>query len=195
MHVRCAASGGGGAPPLNSQSVHAFFFVVRAPQAIVGANEGRGHYWGEKGDRFYRKTKGKSMMLSGFICPCHGRMEMSAAQVPAFEKFVTEKHPDIVFTGKSKFDDDGYGKGCAQQPLPPFAQGARMALLGGGVEGRGAVLVGLAGVHAGAGGEQRGHARVSLLGGHEEGRGAVLVGPVGAPLANFFPLLSRRQFR
>ena len=133
------------------------------------------------------------MMLSGFICPCHGRMEISADQVPAFEKFVTEKHPDIVFTGKSKFDDDGYGKACA--PPNPFAQGARVALLGGVVEGRGAVLVGLAGVHAVAGGEQRGHARVSLLGGHEEGRGAVLVGPVGAPLANFFPLLSRRQFR
>ena len=92
---------------------------MRAPQAIVGANEGRGHYWGQKGDRFYRKTKGKSLMLSGFICPCHGRMEMSADQVPAFEAFVAEKHPDIVFTGKSKFDDDGYGKGYAPPPHTP----------------------------------------------------------------------------
>ena len=53
------------------------------------------------------------MMLSGFICPCHRRMETSADQVPAFEAFVADKHPETVFTGKSKFDDDDHGKGCS----------------------------------------------------------------------------------
>ena len=64
-------------------------------------------HWGKTGDRFHRKTKGKSLMLSGFICPCHGRFEVTADQVPEFEKFCKEKHPDVTFTKKS--EDAGGG--------------------------------------------------------------------------------------
>ena len=41
-------------------------------------------------------------MLSGFICACHGRMEMSGDQVGKFEAFCAAhpKHSNVEFTDK-----------------------------------------------------------------------------------------------
>lgn len=73
-------------------------------ECITSSNEGRGTYWGEKGDQFYHKTKGRSIMISGFICPCHGRMEIPKEQLKAFEVFVRRdrRHKNVSFT-KSKY--------------------------------------------------------------------------------------------
>jgi hypothetical protein len=47
-------------------------------ETIVAQNEGKTSYWGKKDeqDRCFAKGKGKSLMVSGFICPCHGKFEM-----------------------------------------------------------------------------------------------------------------------
>lgn len=63
-------------------------------ECICGSNEGRRSYWGQQGDRFFHKSKGQSIMISGFICPCHGRMEIPPDQMPAFKAFC---HNDARF--------------------------------------------------------------------------------------------------
>lgn len=77
-------------------------------EVICAANEGRTSHWGQKGDRFHLKTKGSSIMLSGLICPCHGRMEITGDDVPKFEAFCRRKHPRVAFA-KSKFKEGGGG--------------------------------------------------------------------------------------
>jgi hypothetical protein len=74
--------------------------VVRVyhDECICGANEGRKTYWGEKGDRLFFKSKGASIMISGFICACHGRMVVQPDQVDAFRAFVDAKHAGVDFT-------------------------------------------------------------------------------------------------
>ena len=59
----------------------------------IAANEGRRKRWGVKGDRSCMKTKGKAMMVSGFICPCHGRMAIEGPDLAQF----TSKHPGLNF--------------------------------------------------------------------------------------------------
>ena len=94
--------------------------TVYHDECICAANEGRGSYWGSKGDRFFRKSKGSSIMISGFICPCHGRMEIPPDQVAPFEAFVRKYHDDIPMT-KSRFDlpDGSYGyESFTTRPCP-----------------------------------------------------------------------------
>ena len=66
-------------------------------ECVVQANEGRLTYWGTVGDRFYRKTKGSSVMISGFICACHGRMEVPVSRMAEFEKHLADNHPDVDY--------------------------------------------------------------------------------------------------
>jgi hypothetical protein len=77
-------------------------------ECICGANEGRRTYWGHKGDRFFHKSKGQSIMISGFICACHGRMVILPDQMDAFKAFCQSdaRFKDIAFTKSVYTDDD-----------------------------------------------------------------------------------------
>ena len=76
-------------------------------ECIFAAHEGRFSYWGRPGDRLFKKSKGKCQMVSGFICPCHGRMEVSEDDVPAFEAFAKSKFPDVKFKFSQITDESG----------------------------------------------------------------------------------------
>ena len=54
------------------------YVPVYHDESIFGANEGRTQMWAPEGeqDMMFRKTKGSSVMASGFICPCHGMMKL-----------------------------------------------------------------------------------------------------------------------
>jgi hypothetical protein len=53
-------------------------------ECIVAQNEGKNAYWGFLGaqDKCFAKSKGKSLMVSGFICHCHGEMSVASADMP-----------------------------------------------------------------------------------------------------------------
>lgn len=76
-------------------------------ECIMASNEGRCSYWGRPGDRLFRKSKGKCRMVSGFICECHGRMEVKEHDVEAFEKFAKQRSPDLVFKYSQILDASG----------------------------------------------------------------------------------------
>ena len=51
------------------------FVLVCQDESTMYENEGRGEFFMEQGKRkILPKTKGRSIMVSGFTCPCHGFM-------------------------------------------------------------------------------------------------------------------------
>jgi hypothetical protein len=58
-------------PAAGGEATHVFVFH---DDCIVAQNEKSSSYWGAAGsqDRCFAKPKGKPLMLSRFICHCHG---------------------------------------------------------------------------------------------------------------------------
>ena len=56
-------------------------------ESIFSTNEGRSSYYAQDGneDSMFRKTKGKSIMVSGFICACHGAMGVAGGDKEKLE--------------------------------------------------------------------------------------------------------------
>ena len=107
----CATCSGKGCVELGPLPDAAESEIVRVfhDECICGANEGRRTYWGNKGDRFFHKSKGGSIMISGFICACHGRMEIPPDQMEAFGVFCRTdlRFKDLAFTKSAFTTDDG----------------------------------------------------------------------------------------
>jgi hypothetical protein len=62
-------------------------------ECIFASHEGTLQMWVEKGVQAnYRKPRGHVLMSSGFICRCHGMLEIKAAEVPKFLEFLEERH-------------------------------------------------------------------------------------------------------
>jgi len=80
-------------------------------ESIIQSNMGRKTHWGEVGGRFCHKTSGLSIMVSGLICACHGRIEIKPDEVAEFERFLAAQHPGVEYdttdAWSSKHTHDG----------------------------------------------------------------------------------------
>ena len=64
-------------------------------ESIVASNDGKSTYYGVEGtqDKCYSKSQGSSIMVSGFICSCHGKMTLPLYEaVSAYKPTIGEMH-------------------------------------------------------------------------------------------------------
>jgi hypothetical protein len=82
-------------PAANGEATHV---SVYHDETIVAQNEGKSRYWGQADsqDKCFSKGKGKSLMVSGFICDCHGAMEVEAGEWMNEETPATKKAPGVT---------------------------------------------------------------------------------------------------
>lgn len=71
-------------------------------------NEGRRMFWMEnKKNKLLPKSKGRSIMISGFICPCHGFMSapINGIVINSFRAFYARTNRQGWFTNQDFVDE------------------------------------------------------------------------------------------
>lgn len=67
-------------------------------ECVVASNEDRSTYWcKEDEEKLEKKSKGGGIMISGFICPCHGRMAINAMETD-FSVWLAERGETDIMT-------------------------------------------------------------------------------------------------